>query len=463
MSSPPADNHHTPSAELLIIEPPPSCFEAASSFIGQCIMLGLDLHIESGDKLPRDLSANVQGVKAIVCDQTQAEAVADQLKNSPHASGRLYVLAEQINPSKRVGLWNDLRVIHQIIIDAGLTLAHPAQFQRFTRRPIDQLADAMVEHLLTADQNAWHDATRYQWEALLDTYAFTQDPRAYHRLEELIDQALRTVNPLDTCDTVAPLLPLLRFAQITGDQTMSVRAVDMLRTYVHQTPRYKKCFVNFRWLGHHVRSEVVWQVCPVLAAAGVMHEANDLLDVAIDQATRMDALLLDRASGWWRHGIGDQQQSVGLWGRGCAMVLLGLMHVVEAMPDPHPQRSILLERVQSMAQLAVDCQHPSGFWSMLLDQPDSEAESSATAWFTAALYRGMRTGLLVDDHRLAADRGWNAVTSRLWQGRFPGHNVATTVSAHLPYYQKLHLSPGGWTHFAYRAYAERRRHFDATS
>ena len=139
-----------------------------------------------------------------------------------------------------------------------------------------------------------------------------------------------------------------------------------------------------------------------------------LLAAVLEQYENLSALLADEDSGLWRHGVSDRHRSAADWSRGAAFVLLGLIHIVEDVPDASLQRTTMLETIRRMAEQIRALQHESGFWYTVIDQPDSQFESSGTAWFGAAFERGMRRGSLDDGYRESADRAWDAVKTRIW-------------------------------------------------
>ncbi len=456
-----------PSAELIIIPPTSSAHTITREFLGKCILYGIDFHFTDNDTLPASVPSNLTGVRAIIHDDTTNPGDPKLLDHYRSSGAKVYVLsatADPAQPNARPN-WRSPFLLDMLTLDAGLTLHHPQLQAKLTARDDNFLFDSLGGRLQESVDTRWYDATRYQWEGLLDGYELTGDQRYFDSLQSQITTALSTPNPLDNCDTIAPFLPILRFHDLQHSSTPSLPSAPALppsllpltRTtidrYLDATPRHAGCLVNFNWLSHTVRSEIIWQVCPTLAWLSKVTGDSRYLAIALDQFDRLSARLLDPKTGLWHHGVGDRHHTAAFWARGCAFVLLGLVHLSEHAPT-HPA---LRETILKMAETLCQHQDASGFWYTVIDQPDTEFESSGTAWIGAALERGKRLKILPATYRDSADRAWSAVKSRIWQGHFPGHNTATTVSPHREYYLKSQLSTTGWSHFAFRLACEKRR------
>ena len=446
-------------AELIVLQPRGPSAAAAREFLGRCLIYGVDFYFEAGDRLPTRLPGGVQDVRAVVFDETSEPVDARSLDRYRQAGARIYTLDAGLDvsrPNARRG-WRVGHLVDMLAMDASLTLHHPRHIRKMQQRDDRRLFEDMGRRLREPGETGWYDATRYQWEGLLDGYEVTGDRDFLEALSERVEAALQLPNRLDNCDTVAPLLPLLRLYEHTGRSHLLRYAVEKADAYLRDTPRYRGCLSNFADFAHTARSEIIWQVCPSLACLAKVTHRPCYLEAALEQYDRLQALLGDERTGLWRHGVGDGQSTPGNWARGAAFVLLGLILLLEYTPADHSQHTLVHERIRQMGRALVRYQDAGGFWFTLIDHPESEFESSGTAWICAGLERGMRLGHLDHSYRAPADAAWGAVKSRIWRGEYPGHNTATTVSPSIGYYTKRQLSPSGWTHFAFRAACERRR------
>lgn len=100
------------------------------------------------------------------------------------------------------------------------------------------------------------------------------------------------------------------------------------------------------------------------------------------------------------------------WSRGNGWVFAGLALVLEHMPADYPERPRFEAMFRDMAATLVRIQDEDGLWrSSLLDPAEYPIpESSGTGFFTFGLAWGANRGLLGDEARAAARRGWQGLT-----------------------------------------------------
>lgn len=98
------------------------------------------------------------------------------------------------------------------------------------------------------------------------------------------------------------------------------------------------------------------------------------------------------------------------WARGNGWVFAALTMVIDDLPDNHPDRKLYLEHYLAMARKLIACQHPDGYWTRSLIDPNHAPgpETSGTAFFVRGLAWGLRTGVLHQPADAAATlRAWN--------------------------------------------------------
>ena len=117
---------------------------------------------------------------------------------------------------------------------------------------------------------------------------------------------------------------------------------------------------------------------------------------------------LQQPNGLLRHTL---HESPHFWARGNGWAAAGMTEVLLALPADHPKREQLLAAYRKLMKALVECQHASGMWHQLLDDPNAWLESSGTGMFVVALATGVRHGWLpADPHGDAAQRAWPALT-----------------------------------------------------
>lgn len=451
----------TASAQMLLVATSPcgGGIESAGLFVNRCVVHGIDLYFEVDDTLPTRVPPGIQSVMAVVIDVSLVEANRETLRRYEHAGARIYLMADTDPATPNATLnWTGLLTLHLITIDAGLTPRHPAMRRRMIGRDEHQLFNDLSERLLKRESTRWYDATRYQWEAMLDGHELTGDQRyldtARKQMRHMVDHV---PNDLSNCDTVSPLDPMLRLYQCTGEPWLLDTARKMFDRYLQCVPRWRGVFVNFEVYANHARSEIVWQVLPGLMRLARVTGEPKYAEVVFDQYEKIHGMLFDTEQGLWHHGVGVAGRTEGFWARGVAFTMFGSLLLLELTEADDPRRDLLHDAVTASVERLAQLQDVEGFWHCVVDKPWTQPESSGTAWIGAAVRRGIRLGLVDGRHQPVADLAWDAVKTRIWRGDFPGHMTATTTT-HIPgYYHTRQLSDTGWAHFAFRAACECRR------
>lgn len=136
-------------------------------------------------------------------------------------------------------------------------------------------------------------------------------------------------------------------------------------------------------------------------------------DVYADRAAREIAAYLERLqqdNGLFFHG----PEAPFFWGRGNGWVASALAQVLDALPEDHELRPMIMERYLTMMGSLLRYQSDNGMWRQLVDYPYSWAESSCTAMFSYAMSVGVAHGWLeADEYLPAVENGWAALAAHL--------------------------------------------------
>ncbi|WP_162199445.1 glycoside hydrolase family 88/105 protein [Aurantiacibacter marinus] len=100
------------------------------------------------------------------------------------------------------------------------------------------------------------------------------------------------------------------------------------------------------------------------------------------------------------------------WSRGNGWVFAGLARFIEAMPEDHPERPLMVETFQTLAARLVTIQREDGYWPTSLLDPTLilEPETSGTAFFGFGLAWGLNNGFIEgDEYVQSRDRAWDAM------------------------------------------------------
>lgn len=100
------------------------------------------------------------------------------------------------------------------------------------------------------------------------------------------------------------------------------------------------------------------------------------------------------------------------WSRGNGWVFAGLARFIEAMPEDHPERALMVQTFRTLADRLVMIQRPDGYWPTSLMDAEllTNPETSGTAFFGYGLAWGLNNGVLKGaKYEVARDKAWDAM------------------------------------------------------
>jgi rhamnogalacturonyl hydrolase YesR len=245
---------------------------------------------------------------------------------------------------------------------------------------------------------------------------------------------------LDSCGAIGTAMIQARLADVGPDMN---EVIQRWAEYVHHqqyrlpdgTLARQRPFDQSLWLDDSYMGP------PILAEMGKLTGHAEYSDDAARQMELFYAHLFLPNLGLFTHGMhmsDPENQPRYCWGRANGWYAMGLVTVLDALPENHPERAKLVKILQTVARGWASYQSGSGLWHQLLDQPDSYLETSCSAMFTFAIARGVDRGWL--DAKLFAPvavTGWNALQTRIDdQGHVSGTCIGTTYAADYVYYYR---------------------------
>jgi unsaturated rhamnogalacturonyl hydrolase len=242
------------------------------------------------------------------------------------------------------------------------------------------------------------------------------------------DGSINTYKRTDyNLDNIGPGRALLELYRATGREKFRA-AADTLRQQLREQPRtheggfwHKKIYPYQMWLDGLFMAE------PFYAQyATLFHEPSAFDDIAnqfiwIAQHTR------DARTGLFYHGWDESRTqrwadsstgcSPNFWGRAMGWYAMGLVDVLDDVPQDHPERERLVNIIRDLLQSLVTFQDDkTGLWYQVIDQGDRAGnylEASATCMFVYSMAKGVNKGYL-DPHFLeTARRAFQGVTEHL--------------------------------------------------
>ena len=186
---------------------------------------------------------------------------------------------------------------------------------------------------------------------------------------------------------------------------------------------------------------------PFLVKLGRIAGDERLVDAGADQALATIALL-QQPDGFFAHFFLERTgQTYGHgWGRGQGWALLGLLDVIDQLPEGHRHAGEIRASFVRLADALVGTQEPDGHWPTPIPDRASFHETSTASFAAAGLARGVALGLLGEPARAAARAAWDAslasvgsdgtttgVSAALWASTASSHYAGAPVGFQVPW------------------------------
>ena len=222
------------------------------------------------------------------------------------------------------------------------------------------------------------------------------------------DEVIPTVKIAYSLDDLPSGMALLKLYDITHEERYR-KAADILRDQLRHHPRvaeggfwHKAIYPDQMWLDGLYMAE------PFYAAyAARFKETEDFDDVA-KQFTIVASHTYNPKTQLLYHGWDEKKlrdwanpvtgTSASFWSRAIGWYVMGLVDVLDSLPEDHPKRAELITLLQNAAAGIVNYQDPStGVWWQVTDQgsrKNNYLESTASCMFVYALAKGVNHGYL---------------------------------------------------------------------
>ena len=335
------------------------------------------------------------------------------------------------------------------------------------RRLLGLAADVLVAFPFSC----WHYGDSVGFEGLLAASAVLGDPR-YGAFAHGFMRAWATrARPYRELDNTAPGHAICRVCEQERDLTL-LEAARQLARYLVQRPTVAGVYAAFERApliepyddsalsaderalladpGPGVFVDCMHFDPPFLVDLGTLTDDHGLVEVGAAQALAAVRLLQDRDTGIFHHFYLERtRRCYGYgWSRGQGWALLGILDVLERLPEGHEAAEPLAASVRSLAEALATTQHSSGHWPALVDEPDTFLETSASLFFATGFARGVRLGVLEREMLRVAEQAYLAgldavdddgvvsgVSHAIWACTARGHYRAVPTGSAVPWGQ----------------------------
>ncbi|WP_200801542.1 glycoside hydrolase family 88/105 protein [Bacillus sinesaloumensis] len=202
------------------------------------------------------------------------------------------------------------------------------------------------------------------------------------------------------------------------------RAATILRNQFKTHPRtsegilwHKKIFPYQSFL------DGIYMASPFYAQYAKTFNEPEIFEDVIDQIILLAKHSRDATTGLFYHGWDEKKEQIwanpqtgcspSFWGRSGGWYCVGIVDVLDYLPENHPKRGRLIEILSGFLTSIVKYQDSeTGVWYQVVDQGDREGnylESSSSNMYTYALAKGIRKGYLSDGFLPALKRSYQGI------------------------------------------------------
>jgi unsaturated rhamnogalacturonyl hydrolase len=177
---------------------------------------------------------------------------------------------------------------------------------------------------------------------------------------------------------------------------------------------------------------------PFLARMGNLTGDNKYFDYALKQVFNFTKYLWNPDKELYYHCYYSELQRNGVahWGRCNGWVMMAKVHLMNFLPEDHPQREDLRKNLEQQILGIAKYQNEDGLWHQLLDKTDSYPESSCSAMFVYSIARAVNEGWIDKRYASIALRGWDGLKEHkiTLDGQLKDICVGTGIEDNLVFY-----------------------------
>lgn len=255
-------------------------------------------------------------------------------------------------------------------------------------------------------------------QAMIQVSEKSGDEKYYRYAEAYADTMVNEDGSIKTyvlekynIDHINPGKILFPIYEKTGNPKY-LKALQLLRSQMETHPRISNGgFWHKQIYPHQVWLDGLYMACPFLAEYGKTFNEPALFDEVTLQLTTAWDDLIDEESGLLYHGWDESRQqrwadpvtgrSPHFWSRSIGWYMMALVDVLDFLPEDHPQREAIIDRLNRIAAAVERYRDPeTGMWYQVTDQGDREGnylESSGSIMFIYTWVKGAQKGYLPEE------------------------------------------------------------------
>lgn len=347
-------------------------------------------------------------------------------------------------------------------------LRQPERF--ISRQELQQLIENLVENLVNITDETGEFLLRLDDGRVIDTkgwagwewthgiglyginqyYRQTGDNKMCAIVDDWFTARFAEGTPTKNVNTACPFLTLAYRYEETGDTRWLPYLERWAEWLMYEMPRTERGGMQHVTLAEENHQQLwddtlMMSVLP-LAKIGKLLNRPQYVEEAKYQFLVHIQHLMERESGLWFHGWtfdGKHNFAKARWARGNSWLTIVIPEFLELLdlPEYDATRRFLLQVLQCQVAALAECQHPSGLWHTLLDDPDSYLESSATAGFAFGILKSVRKRYIDEKYLPVAEKALQGVVRQInADGELMQVSFGTAMGKNLDYYRQVPLT-----------------------
>ncbi|HBZ16140.1 MAG TPA: glycoside hydrolase 105 family protein [Pantoea sp.] len=330
--------------------------------------------------------------------------------------------------------------------------------QQLTQNLVN-ITDHSGEFLLRLDDGRVIDTKGWAgWEwthgiglyGMLHYYQQTGDRATLNIIDDWFTTRLAEGTPTKNVNTVCPFLTLAYRYEETRNAAWRPVLERWAEWVMYEMPRTEQGGLQ-HIVYNNENTQQLWDdtlMMSVMALAkiGQLLDRPEFVEEASYQFLVHSQYLMDRQTGLWFHGWtfeGRHNFANARWARGNSWVTIVIPDFLEMMnwPQQHATRRFLQQVLESQVKALSACQHSSGLWHTLLDDPNSYPEASASAGFAYGILKAVRKRYLSPEYLPLAEKALCGVIGNIDQdGELKQVSFGTAMGSDLEYYRQIPLT-----------------------
>lgn len=262
-------------------------------------------------------------------------------------------------------------------------------------------------------------------------YAIEKNKKHYNYVKSWVDSIVRedgSIHNMDKgqLDYIQPGILLYQLYELSKEERYH-KALQLLRQVIKNYPMnneggfwHNEDSPDQMWL------DGIYMAGPIFAHYAATFGDNELFNTVAYQALLMEKRMKDSATGLMYHAWDSTKTmswadtTTGLshefWGRAMGWVTIGVLDILDYLPEGHKDRKELSRMVTELIKAIASYQDSSGLWYQVVDRVGQEGnwlESSCTCLYSGAIFKAVRMHYLSEEYLEIAEKGYKGIIDRL--------------------------------------------------